>query len=124
MSLAYLSMHWMSEANLLVFSGDNAEVYWEARGHPGLKATYPYVVFAISPTLGLISTEYLRTDGKNEEGGPVPVWYLLNANGHLIQGGITKSDAYIRDPSLPPIEQFYLEDLPAVLARPSAEPRE
>lgn len=67
------NVFWMERAGLLVLSGVDASAYWWERGHPEVGRSYPYVVFAICPELGVILTDYL----KNLPGeGPLdPVWY-------------------------------------------------
>ena len=161
---ALSAVYWMSDARLLILCGDNAGGYWEKRGHPGIKATFPYVIFAIRPTLGFIVAKHLRTDGDSSEEEPGPVWcrcvlppeasdvirprtltapfgkhspgryvnfglqyksnhdagveLLVDENGNLVPGAITKSDAYNRDRTLRRIEEIHLGDLPPIVRKP------
>jgi len=67
------SMHWLSDAGLLVFTGVNGEAYWEQRGYFGTSSAHPLVVFAIRPTRGRIERGWLRAPGA--EGAMNAEWY-------------------------------------------------
>ena len=66
--------YWMADAKLLVLYGSNAEVYWEARGYPGVKENpHPHVVYAIRPRYRERHHAFLHTQPGD---GPLdPAWY-------------------------------------------------
>ncbi len=65
--------YWMERARQLVFLGLNCEVPWEERGHIGIKAPHPTVVFALQLHLDDILQDFLRTEPG--ESSLHPVWY-------------------------------------------------
>jgi len=68
------SCYWLSGPRLLVFSGDNAEAYWDRRSHPEARPMpYPLIVFALRPKFGFLSQTYLSSTAGSD---PLsPVWY-------------------------------------------------
>ena len=64
------SSYWMSDAELLVFSGLDARAYWDERGHPEVLEAHPVVVFAVRPELGYTGTQWL-----NEGNDKTVRWY-------------------------------------------------
>jgi len=67
------SARWLRVPGLLVVAGENAEVYWEDRGFPGLNERYPFIVFAIKPVMGVRHRKYIRPEPKSED--LVSIWY-------------------------------------------------
>lgn len=70
------SAHWLSDPGLLVFAGDAQWPHWDARGTLLGKKVHDFVVFALRPEAGFITTAYL--DYLSTEPGDDrldPVWY-------------------------------------------------
>ncbi|MCH8824939.1 MAG: serine/threonine protein kinase [Planctomycetes bacterium] len=57
------SLYWMSDAELLVFSGLDARAYWGDRGYSEVKKAHPLVVFGVKPREGHIAHEWITTQG-------------------------------------------------------------
>ncbi len=66
------SSYWMSDAEVLVFSGLDARAYWDERGFPEVQAAHPMVVFGVKPRAGHIAHEWIATTGQDDEIVP---WY-------------------------------------------------
>ncbi|MCH7871917.1 MAG: protein kinase, partial [Planctomycetes bacterium] len=73
--------YWMSNAKVLIVTGDNHECYWEDRGFSKYKRPVPQVVFGLRPWAGFISKKLL--DVYCSEGDNCPVWYRYVAPPHL-----------------------------------------
>ncbi len=56
---------YLSNPNLLLFSGLNSEADWPQRGYPDVNYFHVPVVFAIRPQLGFVSSDYLKLNHEN-----------------------------------------------------------
>ncbi len=66
------SSYWMSDAELLVFSALDAQVYWDERGFPEVQASHPLVVLGVKPRAGYIAHDWIANMGPDNEIVP---WY-------------------------------------------------
>ena len=70
------SGHWLSEPGLLVFAGDAHWPHWDASGNLLGEKMHDFVVFALQPEAGFITTEYLDyLSTKPGDERLDPVWY-------------------------------------------------
>jgi serine/threonine protein kinase len=70
------SVYWMADARLLILAGLNGSAYWRERGY-SVKVAHPTVVFAIRPTLGFITREYLSETPSEDQLSPAWLKCLL-----------------------------------------------
>lgn len=52
------AVEWLSSPGLLVFLGEDGRCRWDERGVSHVLRVYPWIVFAVRPKVGQLSTEY------------------------------------------------------------------
>ena len=74
--------YWMTEAELLLFSGRNCAINWSLEGKRLNADPDPRVVAALRPRVGQISNDYFRTIPGSDPAHPA--WYLQLQHDHVV----------------------------------------
>jgi serine/threonine protein kinase len=99
------SCHWLAEAGVLVFGGDDGYATYLERRYVqrGGHSPQPQVVFALRPErgkpyYGFVQKEWRDDPDRAEWAGPEPLWYLCLAPADVVNGPMVSFRAHVGAP--------------------------